>query len=505
MSGFDSYSDYDALGLAALVQAREVTSLELVETCIARIEQLNPKVNAVVQTMYDAARARAASVVSDDPGAPFAGVPFLLKDLLQTIPGVPTNSGSRFWQGHTVDHEGTLFRRFQEAGLVTVAKTNTPELGLMPVSEPELFGPTRNPWDLNRTAGGSSGGSAAAVAAGIVPMASGGDGGGSIRIPAACCGLFGLKPTRGRTPAGPDASEHWNGFALEHVITRSVRDSAAMLDATHGPEPFAPYHAPHFDGSWLEELEKPPKGGRPLRVAFHVEPAFHAQVHADCDAGVRDVAKLLESLGHEVSEVRPGHDVERISMAFFTVIGGNTAAGLVQAERTRGRKPGPNDFETGTQLAALLGRIFTAGDFALAIMDLQDESRRLQELYADYDVVLSPTLAQPPVEVGSMFKTGFEATLERFIARRGIKSALRLPGIIDKAVKEIFSFSPFTPVQNFTGQPSMSVPLHFSAAGLPIGTMFTGRFGDEQTLFQLARQLEQERPWAQRRPPVFAS
>ena len=290
MSAFASYSDYDALGLADLVRKREVTSLELVDTCIERIEQLNPRINAIVQPMYDVARSRAQTVVRDDPGAPFAGVPFLLKDLLQTVPGVPTHSGSRFWQGYTVDREGTLFRRFQEAGLVTVAKTNTPELGLMPVSEPELFGPTRNPWDLERTAGGSSGGSASAVAAGIVPMASGGDGGGSIRIPSACCGLFGMKPTRGRTPAGPDASEHWNGFAIEHVISRSVRDSAAMLDATHGPEPFAPYHAPHFDGSWLDELGNPPKGGRPLRVAFHVEPAFHAQVHADCDAAVRDVA-----------------------------------------------------------------------------------------------------------------------------------------------------------------------------------------------------------------------
>ncbi len=503
--GFDSYSDYDALGLADLIRKGEVTSLELVSTCIERIEQLNPKINAIVHPMYDMARSRAKTVVRDDPGAPFAGVPFLLKDLLQTVPGVPTHSGSRFWQGYTVDREGTLFRRFQEAGLVTVAKTNTPELGLMPVSEPELFGATRNPWDLERTAGGSSGGSAAAVAAGIVPMASGGDGGGSIRIPSACCGLFGMKPTRGRTPAGPTASEHWNGFALEHVISRSVRDSAAMLDATHGPEPFAPYHAPHFDGSWLDELANPPKGGRPLRIAFHVEPAFHASVHADCDAAVRDVAKLLESLGHEVSEVRPGHDVDRISMAFFTVIGGNTAAGFVQAERQRGRKPGPKDFEAGTQLAALLGKIFTAGDFALAIMDLQDESRRLQELYADYDVVLSPTLAQPPVLVGSMVKQGFEGALERFVAKRGITTALRLPGVIEKAAKEIFAFSPFCPVQNFTGQPSMNVPLHWNGAGLPIGTMFTGRFGDEQTLFQLARQLEQARPWAQRRAPVFAS
>ncbi len=504
MAGFDSYSDYDALGLAELVRSGDVTSLDLVEECIARIEQVNGDINAVVQPMYDRARSRALTVAGEDPGAPFAGVPFLLKDLLQTVPGVPTHSGSRFWQGYTVDYAGSLFRRIEEAGLVTVAKTNTPELGLMPISEPVLFGPTRNPWDVTRTSGGSSGGSAAAVAAGIVPMASGGDGGGSIRIPAACCGLFGLKPTRGRTPAGPDASEHWNGFALEHVISRSVRDSAAMLDATHGPEPFAPYHAPNFEGSWLDELDRGFKRGAKLRVAFHAEPAFHATVDPDCDAAVRDVAKLLESLGHEVEEVRPGHDVERISMGFFTVIGGNTAAALVRAERTRGRKPGRNDFETGTQLAALLGQIFTAGDFALAIMDLQDESRRLQELYADYDVVLSPTLASPPVEVGSMNKTGFEGALQSFIAANGIKSALRLPGIISQAVKEIFAFSPFTPVQNFTGQPSMNVPLHWNAQGLPIGTMFTGRFGDEMTLFQLARQLEKARPWAQRRAPVFA-
>ena len=507
MSTFDEYDAHDALGLAELVRAKETTPNELVETCIGRIEERNPKLNAIVHPIYERARAKAESVVAENPDAPFAGVPFLLKDLLQTISGVPTNRGSKFWKGHRVDYDGTYFRRLEEAGLLTVAKTSTPELGLAPVTEPTVFGPARNPWDLGRTPGGSSGGSASAVAAGIVPMASGGDGGGSIRIPASCCGLFGMKPTRGRNPTGPDASERWHGFAIEHVISRSVRDSAALLDATHGAEIGVPYHAPYYEGSWLEAIERPPNEGRPLRIAFHAEPAFHAVVHADAHAAVRDAAKLLEELGHRVEEVRPEHDRDRISMAFFTIIGGSTAAAMVEAERTRGRRPGAGDFELATQLAAMVGRIFTAGDFALAITDLQAESRRLQHLYADYDVVLSPTLATPPIEIGALDKTGLERRAQELVARlglRGIDAPLRVPGLIQQAAREIFEFSPFTPVQNFTGQPAMSVPLFWNDAGLPIGTMFAGRFGDEETLFQLARQLEQARPWADRRPPQFS-
>lgn len=504
MATFPEYSQYDALGLAELVQNGDVTSAELIEACIERIEQVNGDIHAVVHKMYDRARAQAKGIdtSSRTDASPFAGVPFLLKDLLQTIAGEPTSSGSRYWRGHTVDYDGAYFQRLTRAGVITVAKTATPELGLMPVTEPAGQPATRTPWDLSRTSGGSSGGSGAAVAAGVVPMASGGDGGGSIRIPSACCGIFGIKPTRGRTPAGPDSSENWNGLAIEHVLTRTVRDSAAMLDATHGPEPISHYHAPHFDGSWLEETQKDP--GK-LRVAFHVEPAFEAAVvHADCDAAVRDAAKLMEELGHDVEEVRPGHDARAVGRAFFTVISGNTAASLRDAERIKHKPVKPGDFETNTILSALAGKMFNAGDFCLALRDLQAESRRLRRLYADYDIVICPVLARPPAKIGELRATGAELALHEMVARFGLSAPLKLPGVVDQAVAAVFSYCAFTPVQNFTGQPSMSVPLYWNDEGVPVGTMFTGRFGDEATMFRVAAQLEKARPWRDKRPPVFA-
>lgn len=288
---FDAYDRYDALGLAELVSRGEVRPIELVEECIARIERVAPKLGCIVHRMDAAAR----EASQREPRGAFGGVPFLLKDLMQTVAGQPTSSGSRFFVGPPAERDSELYRRYVEAGLVTVAKTATPELGLMPVTEPELQGPARNPWNPDHTPGGSSGGSGAAVAAGIVPMAHGGDGGGSIRIPASCCGLFGLKPTRGRTPTGPASSEGWSGYAIEHVLSRSVRDSAAALDATIGAEPYTPYHAPHVARPFSEEVGRDP--GR-LRVGFHWEPSMLGLVHADCIAAVEDAAKLLAELGH---------------------------------------------------------------------------------------------------------------------------------------------------------------------------------------------------------------
>ncbi|MEM1415850.1 MAG: amidase, partial [Myxococcota bacterium] len=267
-----------------------------------------------------------------------------------------------------------LVRRYREAGLVVFGKTNTPELGLHPVTEPARFGPTRNPWDLTRTSGGSSGGAGAAVASGVVPFAQGGDGGGSIRIPAACGGVFGLKPTRGRTPVGPDASEQWSGFAIQHVISRSVRDSAAALDAVAGVEPWAPYHPPAIAETFLEALRTPI--GR-LRVAFHTEPAMPATVHADCVAAAREVAELLVELGHEVEEVPPGHDRQALAEAFFTVLSANTAAEIDALEAKTGRRPRPEHFEATTWLSGLIGRRVSGGDFVTAMRRLQAETRRL--------------------------------------------------------------------------------------------------------------------------------
>jgi amidase len=497
MALFDDYDDHDALGLAELVRSGEVSAETLVETCIARIEALDPELNAIVHPLYQQARAAAAE---GEQRGPFAGVPFLLKDLIQTVAGVPTVSGSRFYKGWVPMEDTLLYRRYRDAGLITVAKTATPELGLQPVTEPDIFGPTCNPWDLSRTSGGSSGGTGAAVAARIAPMGHGGDGGGSIRIPAACCGIFGLKPTRARTPIDP-ASEAWNGFAIEHVLSVSVRDSAAALDATEGEAPHAPYHAPHHEGTFLAATKKDP---RALRIAFHSEPAMPSTVHADCRDAVTEVVRLLEDLGHEVIERPPMHEPETLARHFFTVVAANTAAEIREAEAIVGRRATAKDFETATWLSAMMARNFSGEDFVVALRSLQDETRRLTERYRDFDVVLTPTLGQPPVEHYALRPKGAEAAAQKLIARSGARSVLRLPGLLDKTVGEVFDFIPFTPVANFTGQPSMNVPLVWNDQGLPIGTMFTGRFGDEATLFSLAAQLEKARPWRDRKPPTCA-
>jgi amidase len=494
---FDAYDRYDALGLAELVKRGDVSAFELVEECLVRMERVAPKLGCIVRRMDAAAREAARH----EPRGAFGGVPFLLKDLALTVAGQPTSSGSRFFAGRLADTDSELYRRYVEAGLVTVAKTATPELGLLPVTEPELHGPARNPWNLNHTPGGSSGGSGAAVAAGIVPMAHGGDGGGSIRIPASCCGLFGLKPTRGRTPAGPDSSEGWSGYAIEHVLSRSVRDSAAVLDATSGAEPYAPYHAPPVEGAFLEEVGREP--GR-LRIGFHWEPAMLGAVHGDCVAAVEDAAKLLVDLGHDVEQVYPRADAERLTRAYFTVIAANTAAEIVEGERSMNKKARPRHFETATWLGAQMGRIFTGEDVVVAQRELQTETRRLVHLLGNYDVILTPTLGQPPLKVGSLRPSGVDARVQDLVKSANLRFPLRLPALLERTLSDIFAFIPFTPVANFTGQPAMSVPLYWNAAGLPIGTMYTARFGDDATLFRLAAQLERARPWKPRRPPIHA-
>ncbi|MEM9074751.1 MAG: amidase [Myxococcota bacterium] len=494
---FTEYDAHDALGLAQRVKDGEITSRELVETCIARIDAVNPHLNSVIHKLYDHGR----KLAEQPADGIFQGVPFLLKDLIQTLQGVPTRAGSRFYEGWIPDREGELARRYRKAGLIVVGKTNTPELGLLPVTEPEIFGPTHNPWRLGHTAGGSSGGAGASVAAGIVPMAHGGDGGGSIRIPSSCCGIFGLKPTRGRTPTGPYSSENWSGYAIEHVLTRSVRDSAAALDAVAGVEDHAPYHPPRAARSFLEETKSEPGT---LRIGFTVEPAMPSEVHADCIAAVHDAAKLLTDLGHQVEEVRPGFDSMALARAFFTVIACNTAAEIEEAERTVGKKATPQDFETSTWLTAQLGHLFSGAEAIAATRALQSETRRLVHRLGEYDVLLTPTLGQPPGRHGDLQAHGLEAWVQDRVAKSNLRAPLRLPGLLEKTLERVFHFIPFTPVANFTGQPSMSVPLFWNQEGLPVGTMFTARFGDDATLLRLAAQLEQARPWAERRPPVHA-
>jgi amidase len=491
------YTRYDALGLAELVRQREVSPAELVETAIAHIEAVNPRLNAVIHPLYEQARAAAARPL---PPGPFAGVPFLLKDLVALIAGVPISAGSRAIHGLVPDYDSTMIERYRAAGLVFVGKTNTPELGIAVVTEPELFGPTHNPWDLTRSPGGSSGGSAAAVAARLVPAASGSDGGGSLRIPASACGVFGLKPSRGRNPCGPDRGDLWHGLACEHVISRSVRDSAAMLDVTAGPDPGAPYHAPPGPRAFLDEVGADP--GR-LRVAFTTRSLLGSHVARECAQGVEETAKLLEDLGHHVEEAAPAIEREPFAYAFLTVVSVQVAAELDEITHLRGQ-PVHGLVEPITRAMELFGRTIGAAELERTFRLLHRASRTIGAFFEGHDVLLTPTLSQPPLPTGGLQPTPLEHALLRTVSTLRAGSLMKHFKLIERMAPKFFDYAGFTPVFNVTGQPAMSVPLVWSQDGLPIGMQFAARYGDEATLLRLAAQLEAARPWAERRPPVCA-
>jgi amidase len=496
MSIASALEELDALGLAELVRRRELTPLELCEAAITRIERDNPKLNCVVTRLYDEAR-RTAGEVGEGL---LAGVPFLLKDLAADYAGAPSHEGSRWHRGRIADHDSELVARYRRAGLVVLGKTSSPEFGLMPVTEPVAFGPTDNPWKPGRTAGGSSGGAAAAVAARFVPAAHASDGGGSIRTPASCCGVFGLKPTRARTPVGPDASEGWHGLTVAHVVTRSVRDSAALLDAVHGPEPTSPYFAPPRVRPFLDEIATPP--GR-LRIAFSARPYLPTRgVQAPCLEALDSAARLCEELGHDVEERSFDVDPRELGRSFFVLVCASTAARLERDAHLLGRPPDKDELETSTWLTAMLGKRFSAFELSLALERLQAIARAAARFLADYDVILTPTLARPPLRHGELRARGIEGRLQELVAQRDLSFLLGAERMVDRAVGRIFDFMPFTPLANVAGLPSMSVPLHVDRDGLPIGVMFTGRFGDEATLFRLAAQLESARPWSSRRPAL---
>ncbi len=473
MSLADELAFFDATAQADLVRSGEVQALELVDAAIARIEKLNPTLNAVITRMSDAARAAAQCPL---PEGPFRGVPFLLKDLIASCAGVRMASGSLSLQEFVPAHDSELVRRLKRTGLIIVGKANTAEFGILPTTEPRLFGASRNPWAPTRTTGGSSGGSAAAVAAGMVPMAHANDGGGSIRIPASCCGLFGMKPTRGRNPLGPDFGDIMNGLVAEHAITRSVRDSAALLDATAGPDVGDPYCAPLPARPFLQEVGTNP--GR-LRIAFTTTAPGGVPIHADCIRAVEESAKLCADLGHHVTEAAPTLDTELLSNSFLAVWSVGCAEDIEGVSSLTGRKPVPDQFEELTWALAEQGRAVSGAAYLLAVNALQIIGRQIGRFFLSYDVWLTPTLAEPPLPLAS-----FEP-----------HAGNPLYGL-DRAI----AFSPFTPLCNATGQPAMSVPLFWNTEELPIGTHFIGRFGEESTLFRLAAQLEGARPWEARHP-----
>ena len=473
MAVFAEYDRYDALGLAALVAKKEVTAAELLEAAIARVEAANPTLNVVVHRLYDAAR---QAVAKGLPEGPFTGVPFMLKDLGATQEGVPTTLGSRFFDGFVAPVDATITERYRAAGLVVLARTTTPEFGLNASTEPALHGPTRNPWDVTRSAGGSSGGSAAAVAARMLPAAHATDGGGSIRIPASCCGLFGLKPTRARNPSGPLVGEGWAGMSVGHAVTISVRDSAALLDATHGAAPGDPYPAPPVMRPFLGEIGADP--GR-LRIALMTTMLDGPSVHADCVAAAERAARLCESLGHDVEPASLPVTPAIFRGATGVIICANLRNTLEQRGRALGREPRPEDVERITWTMAEKGRHHSASDYAAAVQTLHGIGRQLAPFFARYDVLITPTLAQPPVKLGhlDMMLDDLEIYTDR-----------------------LHAFMPFTPIFNVTGQPAASLPLHWNDEELPIGVQFAARYGDEATLFRLSAQLEEAAPWREGRP-----
>ncbi|MBI4596542.1 MAG: amidase [Candidatus Tectomicrobia bacterium] len=497
MTAFPEFHKYDSLTLAEMVRTKQVTALQLVEEAISRIEARNPNLNAVIYKMYDQAHSTAKG---DLPDCLFKGVPFLLKDLIATYEGIPTGCGNRLMKNIPMPHDSEIVRRFKAAGVIILGKTNTPEFGLLPITEPELFGVTRNPWDLNRTPGGSSGGSAAAVAARMVPLADGGDGGGSIRIPASCCGLFGLKPTRGRTPTGPDLGELWHGFTQEHVISRSVRDSAAMLDAIAGPDVGAPYFAPLQVRPFLQEVTTAPGC---LRIAFTSHPFLGRTVHDDCQRGLESTVRLLQQLGHEVIEAAPHIDGEEFSIAFLTIVAAETRATIEWASDLAKRKIAMANFEGSTYVLGLLGKTLSASSYSKASNYLQMTAREVGRFFEQYDVLLTPTLSKPPLLIGELKPSGAESAMIKLIGYLNAGWLLNVLGLIKPMAQQAFDFIPYTPVFNVTGQPAMSVPLYWNEAGLPIGMHFVGRFGDEATLFRLAGQLERAQSWFDRAPADF--
>ncbi len=484
----------DALGLAELVRRKEVTPLELVDAAIARAEALNPRLNAIVDAHYDRARKQAGAEL---PAGPFHGVPFLLKEILGDDAGTVTTNGCRFYEGLKAERDSELVRRFKAAGLVVLGKTNVPEFGLVPITESEMHGPAHNPWALDRTVGGSSGGSGAAVAARIVPMAHANDGGGSIRIPASCGGVFGLKPTRGRNPFGPERSEGWHGLVVEHALTISVRDSAALLDATAGPDGGSPYFPPPKELPYAEEAAREP--GR-LKIGFTVASTLGKSVHPDCVAAVKDAAALCESLGHRVEEAAPPIDRQKVAHAFLVLISAEVSAEVDRVATLRGRRPRANELELPSWLLYNAGRRFTAAELAGAVVTLRAVAREQAAWFEQHDLLLTPTLAAPPVRIGELQPKPMEKVLLSLLRRFPIGALLR-KALNELADKVGFEFAPFTEVANVTGQPAMSVPLYWNKEGLPIGAHFVGRFGAEGTLFRLAAQLERARPWAARRPP----
>ena len=496
----DEYLRHDATALAALVARGEVSAVELLALAKAQMARVQPRINALLRPLDALADAQLARPPSGGGRRVLAGVPFLIKDSVLDVAGVPTSYGSRSMHGVLPSEHAAPLRRLLDAGAVVFGKTNLPEFGLKGVSDSREFGPVRNPWDVDRVAGGSSGGSAAAVSAGVVPMAGGNDGGGSLRIPAACCGLFALKPSRGRISNGPGLGEVWFGACSEGVISRSVRDSALALDVLAGPEPGDPFVSAPPGEPFVRSLQRPPPR---LRIGFSTASPIGTPVDAEAAAAVHAAARLLEQLGHTVEEAAPAIDGPALAQSFLHLYFGQIPASVGYA-LSQGAKR--SDFEPLTLVMAVLGQAVSAGVLTGHLVRWNTFARALGAFHQRYDAWLTPTLAGPPLRHGAVDPPPFQLSLLKLLLNTGLLGWLAkaglLQGAIDQIARDNLAPFPFTQLANLTGTPAMSVPLHWTAGGLPLGVQFVGRMGDEATLLQLAAQLEGAAPWFDRLPPM---
>ncbi|HUP25796.1 MAG TPA: amidase family protein [Thermoanaerobaculia bacterium] len=469
------YVRHDAVGLAQLVRRGEVSAEDLLDTAIAATEAIDSKIHSVVHRFLDLARQQVRELPRE---APLRGVPFLLKDLNIQMASTPLTNGSRLWRDFVCDHDSEAPARYRSAGLVIFGRTASPEMGLTTTTESQLFGKTRNPWNLERTAGGSSGGAAAAVAAGIVPAAHASDGGGSIRIPASCCGLFGLKPTRARVTVAPDKGHGWSGLSTQHVVSRSVRDSAALLDAIEGPSPGDPYWAPPPARPYTEEVRTP--AGQ-LRIAFTTQSFNGSATDPECVRAVESTVELCRSLGHQVAEARPEVNPDALRGVAGTIVGGSLRASFEDRARALGRPFRQDDVEPLSWLTAAVDER-KLWEYPRAVDAAHAMGRAVGRFFLDHDALLTPTMAAPPLPLGRL-------ALDRADGEGYLVDLMATIG--------------YTNLMNVAGNPAMSVPLHWSEEDMPIGVQFAAALGREDLLFRLAAQLEESRPWFDRRPAGF--
>jgi amidase len=493
MLSVKEYMQYDGLGLASLVKKKQVRPDELLQTAIGRCEQVNPKLNAVIIPMYEQAKQQLKNRTTNPSAQPFAGVPFLLKDLFQEYNGVPTSYGCSVLKNknYIPDFNAEIVDRWLNAGVTIFGSTNTPEFGIKGITEPAAWGTCHNPWHLKHNSGGSSGGAASAVAGGIVPLAGASDGGGSIRIPASYCGLFGLKPSRGRLPWGPAVSEAMHGAAMQHVLTRSVRDSAAMLDATQGPDLSSLFTIQSPAGNYLDAIKQPPKR---LKIAVSTVSPIGTEVSKDALAAIEQTVKLLRNLGHEVVEDAPAIDGMALASDFIMMWFAQCAVTVEEIRRLG--HGSSSDFELDTRAAAAFGAKTKATEYLRCLNHWGDYTRKLNEFFQKYDLYLTPATASVAPKNGEVSTPAWQQLLLKGVLKTGQAHQLvRGSFLIEQIVQSNLRWVPFTQLANITGVPAMSVPLYWNKQGLPLGSQFVAPFGHEHVLLTLAAQLEQAQPW----------